>query len=536
MSAQHSTAPRPAWRDAGLKRAGFPAWLAGSGVLIAAALSLPLVYLLMRALSYDRALAVLQRDSTWHVLVGSTALAITTAAASVLVAVPLAWLTERSDLPGRRVWRILSVVPLVIPSYLGSFALIAVLGPRGTAQQLLAPLGVERLPEIYGFGGAALALTLFGYPYVLITVRSALRRGDPALEEAARALGDRPWQAFMHVSLPQVRPAIAAGALLVALYTLSDFGAVSLMQYDALTRVIFVHYRASFNREAAAVLGLLLVAVTLVIILAESWTRGAARYYRAGAGAVRQHPPVALGRWRWPALLYCTLVVGLAVVLPLGAMSGWVITAALYGTLVVDSLVQQTVNSVLVSLGAALACVIAALPIVLLSVRHPHWLSRALERLSYVGYALPGIVIALALVHFGARYLPALYQTFAMLVFGYVVRFVPEAVGALRSRMLQLNPRFEEAARMLGDDAPRAFGRITTPLLAPGFIAGGALVFLTTMKELPLTLLLAPNGFATLATEIWSASSEALFAHAAAPSLVLVAVSILSLRLLLRES
>ncbi len=536
MSARQGTVPRPVWRRVGMKRTGIPAWLAGSGMFIAAALSLPLAYLLMRALSYDRAVAVLQRDSTWQVLAGSVALAIVTAVASVLVALPLAWLTERSDLPGRRIWRVLSVVPLVIPSYIGSFALIAVLGPRGAVQQMLAPLGIERLPEIYGFGGAALALTLFGYPYVLITVRSALRRSDPALEEAARALGDRPWQTFIHISLPQLRPAIAAGALLVALYTLSDFGAVSLMQYDALTRVIFVHYRASFNREAAAVLGLLLVAVTLVIILAESWTRGTARYFRAGAGAIRQHPPVALGRWRWPALCYCALIVTLAVLLPLGAMLGWVITAVLYGTLAVDSLVQQTVNSVLVALGAALACVIAAVPIVLLSVRYPHWFSRALERLSYVGYALPGIVIALALVHFGARYLPALYQTFAMLVFGYVVRFVPEAVGALRGRMLQLNPRFEEAARTLGDDGPRAFGRVTAPLLAPGFIAGGALVFLTTMKELPLTLLLAPNGFATLATEIWSASSEALFAHAAAPALVLVAVSILSLRLLLREN
>ena len=174
-----------------MKRTGIPAWLAGSGVFIAAALSLPLAYLLMRALSYDRAVAVLQRDSTWQVLAGSVALAIVTAVASVLVALPLAWLTERSDLPGRRVWRVLSVVPLVIPSYIGSFALIAVLGPRGADLAGSEVFGDEPVVGQLGFRRAP-----FAEP-----IRVAL---DPHASAIARLVmlkrGDRPLASTGHRS------------------------------------------------------------------------------------------------------------------------------------------------------------------------------------------------------------------------------------------------------------------------------------------------------------------------------------------------
>jgi iron(III) transport system permease protein len=182
-------------------------------------------------------------------------LAAVVTAASVAVAVPLAWLTARTDLPGRRAWAVLAALPLVIPSYVGGFVLVSMFGPRGLLQDALAPLGVERLPEIYGLPGAALALTLFSYPYVLLTVRGALRGMDPALEEASRSLGSGGWATFFRVTLPQLRPAIVAGALLVALYSLSDFGAVSLLQFDSFSREIYTQYRSAFDRTPAAILG-----------------------------------------------------------------------------------------------------------------------------------------------------------------------------------------------------------------------------------------------------------------------------------------
>ena len=158
-----------------------------------------------------------------------------------------------------------------------------------------------------------------------------------------------------------------------------------------------------------------------------------------------------------------------------------------------------------------------------------------LARIAYLGYALPGIVIALSLVFFGANYAPLLYQTLAMLIFGYTVRFLPQSLGTLRTGLLQISPRLEDAARSLGLDRRRTLWRVTLPLLRPGLWVGAALVFLTTIKELPVTLLLGPTGFTTLATEIWSATSEAFYARAAAPALLLVAVSAFSIVIILHQ-
>jgi iron(III) transport system permease protein len=532
---EHVAAPARGWslpRPRGIQA---PLPLTITAIAVALLMLLPLGYLLVRVAGSESALRILQRPATWEILFGSAALAATTALAAAAIALPIAWLTMRTDLPWRRFWSIATLLPLAIPSYIGSFALIVILGPKGELQRLLAPLGVERLPEIYGFGGAALALTLCGYPYVLVTLRAALRRLDPATEEAARALGDSPLRAFWRITLPQLRPALTAGGLLVALYTLSDFGAVSLMQYNAFTRAIYLQYRASFNREGAAVLALMLVALTVVILAAELRTRGRAQYYRSSACAIRPPARIALGRWRWPAFFFCAAVTGIAVVLPLGAMINWLAAGLRNGAVSIGPLAQLTLNSLLASVLAAAAATIAALPIVILAVRFPTRLSRLAERATYVGYALPGVVIALALVFFGTRIAPALYQTLAMLIFAYTVRFLPEAVGALRARMLQVSPRYEEAARTLGQAPLGVLRSITLPLLLPGIAGGAALVFLTTMKELPATLLLAPTGFSTLATSIWGASSEAMFASASAPALLLVAVSALSLRFLLRD-
>jgi len=494
---------------------------------------LPLGYLILRSLEggWTAMTDVLLDADTLAVLGRSVLLAVVVTVASVAVAVPLAWLTTRTDLPGRRAWAVLSALPLVVPSYIGGLVLVSALGPRGMLQGALEPFGIERLPEIYGLPGAALALTLFSYPYVFLTVRASLKGMDPSLEEAARSLGSGAWRTFFRVTLPQTRPAIVAGALLVALYTLSDFGAVSLLQYDSFAREIYTQYRSAFDRTPAAILGLMLVALTAAILYTESRTRGRARYHRSGVGAARHGAPVSLGRWKWPSVLFCGAVSSVALILPVGILLFWLVRGLAEGE-PLRLVWGAALNSVYVSALAAALAAVAALPVAVLAVRFPGRASGFLERLTYLGYALPGIVLALALVFFGSNYAPALYGTLGILLFAYVVHFLPQAVGATRAALLQVRPSVEEAARGLGRGPASVLATVTAPLTRSGIIAGGALVFLTTMKELPATLLLGPIGFDTLATRVWTATSEAFFARAAAPALLLILLSVVPMYLL----
>lgn len=496
---------------------------------VVAAMVLPLLYLVLRASEAGREelLETLLDAGTFAVLGRSVLLAALVAGFSILLAVPLAWLTARTDLPGRRAWTVLAALPLVIPSYVGGFVLVSSLGPRGMLQGFLEPLGVERLPSIYGLFGATLALTLFSYPYVFLTVRGALRGMDPALEEASRSMGSGRWATFFRITLPQLRPAIIAGALLAALYTLSDFGAVSLLQYDTFSREIYTQYRSAFDRTPAAILGLMLVALVGVVLFLELKTRGRAGY----ANNVRPAAPVPLGRWRWPALAFCGAVVLLALFAPIGVLVFWLLRGLAAGE-ALEPVWWSAFNSLYVSGMAAGLAVIAALPVAVLGARYPGRASSLIERLTYVGFALPAIVLALALVFFGSNYAPALYQTLVLLMFAYVVHFLPQAVGAIRASLLQSRGSLEEAARSLGSGPARVLASITVPLARSGMVAGAALVFLTTMKELPATLLLGPTGFSTLATEVWTATSGAFFARAAAPALLLILVSAVPLYLI----
>ena len=505
--------------------------------VVAAVLLLSPSYLLLRTLGAGPdAWDLLIRARLLEILVRTLLLVVVVTGGSILLAIPLAWLTVRTDLPFKTVWSVATALPLVIPSYVAGFIVVVTLGPKGMLQGLLENLfGLERLPDISGFPGAALTLTLLSYPYVLLTVRAALLRLDPSLEEISRGLGRNPWATFFGAILPSLRPAIAAGGLLVALYTLADFGAVSLLRFETFTWAIFLQYESALDRGLAAALSLALIAIALTLVAGEAFTRGRWRYYRSGSGAIRPFVSVKLGHWKWPALTLCGIVVTISLVLPMSVLAYWVVRGVSAGEPLL-LLWEAARNSVYVSALAAGVSVAAALPIAALSVRFPGMLSGILERISYIGFALPGIAIALSLVFFGANYAPLLYQTTGLLVLGYVVLFVSAAVGAARSSFLQVSPNVEEAARGLGRTPLRVFSSVTLPLVRPGIISGAALVFLLTMKELPATLILSPIGFQTLATSIWSAASEAFFAQAAAPALLLILTSSVPLAFLLLRS
>lgn len=495
-------------------------------LLVGAAMLLPALYLVIRGASAsDQAWDLLFRMRTLETLGRTTLLIVCVTSLSAVIAVPAAWLTARSDLPFRKVWTVLLALPLVIPSFVGAFLYASALGPRGMLQGLLeAAFGVQRLPDIYGLTGATLVLTLLSYPYLFLTVRGAIANLDPATDESARSLGHGAWSAFFRVTLPQLKPSIAAGSLLVALYTLSDFGAVSLMRYNTFTFTIYQQYESSIDRSIAAVLSLVLVAMAVVILMAEGYTRGRQRYYRSGAGAAREPAVAKLGRWRWLAMASFGGVLALALALPTGMLAFWLARGVSAGEPLL-LLWGATLNSVYVSAAAALVTVAMAIVMAALLVRYPTRLNRVLEPIGFTGYALPGVVVALALVYFGAQYARPLYQTHWLLIFAYAVLFFPVALGSIRAALLQVSPRLEDAARGLGHNPLRVMLRITAPLMRSGVIMGAALVFLLTMKELPATLILGPVGFKTLATAVWSASSEAFFAQAAAPALMLILMS-----------
>ena len=512
------------WRDRYRARRA-PAFIWVPAVVISLLLLLPIVYLIARAADAGTDVwGMVFRERTGIIWWNTIRLAGGVGATTVAIAVPLAWLVTRTDLPFRRFWSTIAALPLVIPSYAGALAVIGALGPRGFVQGWLEPLGVERLPSIYGYLGAWAMLSLFTYPYVFLSVRAMLRQMDPALEEASQSLGRGTVRTALTVTLPRLRPAIAAGALLAMLYTVSDFGVVTLMRYDAFTRVIYTQYRAAFDRTYAAALGILLVLFALGLLYFESRMRGKAAYHRIGSGTGRAPKPIRLGKMRIPALIFTSTIALLSLGVPIGALTYWMLTGTSTGR-DLDKIPAAIGNSLLIGALAALAVTALAMPIAVMLVRYPGKLARMTERLTYVGYALPGIVIALAFVFMGARFMLPIYQTLPLLVLALAIRYIPQGVGSIKSSLLQINPRLEDASRCLGCSIYDSVRRVSWPLAWPGITAGAALVFLTVVKELPITLLLRPTGFDTLATEIWDATGAGQYGRAATSALVLIALS-----------
>ncbi len=514
-----------------------PIELLAPSLLVAALVVLPLVYLIYRASQANEGVSRLVfRRRTLDLVVDTAMLAGAVSLTAALIAVPLAWLTLRADLPGGRIFSAVSILPLVIPSDVGAMAYVAALGPRGDVQGWLERwFGIESIPSIYGFFGAWLILSLFTYPYVYLNVSAALAGLDPSIEDAARGLGRGPLATFFTITLPMLRPSILAGMLLSALYTVSDFGVVTLLRYDSLTRAIYVQYRASFDRSYAAALSLVLIVFALSLLFAEMRLRGTSRQARLGPGVARKPRKLDLGVWRYPALGYVLVVLGLSLVLPVVVLTDWLVRAWRRGD-DFGQLGSAAWNTLMLGTLGAVLTTLLALPVALLAVRYRTRISQAIERLTYVGYGLPGLTIGLAFVFIGANYLPRFYQTVPLMLIAYLVRFIPQAVGAIRSSLLQIDPTLEDASRGLGESSRGTLRRVTVPLAVPGIGAGALLIFLTVVKELPMTLLLRPTGMETLATEVWTASNTSAFGRAAAPAMLLMLLSVAPALVLLNRS
>jgi iron(III) transport system permease protein len=488
-------------------------------VLVAAFALLPLAFVGWATIStgWTEAEALIFRPRTGELLWNTTRLTAGAVALCAVLGTATAWLVERSALPGRRLWHVLLAAPLAVPAFVNSYAWVSI------------------IPSATGYGGALLVVTLSYFPFVHLPVSAALRGLDPALEETAYALGLSRWRAFARVVLPQLRPALLGGALLVALHLLAEFGALQMLRFPTFTTAIYDQYQSSYNGPAANMLALVLVVCCVLLLTGELAGRGRARLSRLGTGVARPPARVNLGGATVPVLAGLGALVALAVAVPLGGLVFWLVTGS---SAEFDAGLLATTALASFGLGAlgAVCTVALAVPVAWLAVRHRGWLSTVIERSTYFGNALPGIVVALALVTIGIRVVPALYQTTALLVAAYAILFLPRAVVNVRSALAQAPPVLDDVAHSLGTSRLETFRRVVLPLIAPGLGAGAALVFIAVVTELTATLLLAPIGTTTLATQFWSNSDSAAYGAAAPYATLMVLLSAPATYLLTREA
>jgi len=496
---------------AGLRagRARPPVALVAAAVAGAALVLLPILYTIVEASGVDvgDAVALLMRPLVGALLFNTVSLVAAASLTTAVIGVATAWLIERTDLPGRRVWSVLMAAPLAVPPFITSYAWVSISN------------------SLQDFAGALLVVTFAYYPLVYLPVAASLRGLDPALEETARALAEGAWGSFARVVAPQLRPALLGGVLLVALDALTEFGAFALLRFRTFTTELYAQYRIGLDGPETSLLALALVGLCLMLLVAELWIRGQARYARVGAGARRVGAPLRLGRNRGPVLILLSALVAATLGVPVGTVAYWLLHHAQAATSPVapslPALLDATLNSIGYGLAGAAAALVIAAPIGYLAVRYPGRWTALVERAAYLAQGAPGIVVALALISLTIQLMPPLYQSLPLLALAYAILFLPLALVSIRAALAQIPPRFEEVGRSLGGDGLSVAIRVVLPMAASGVGAGAAMVFIFVSTELTATLLLAPAGARTLATEVWANTSSLAFA-AAAPFAALI--------------
>jgi iron(III) transport system permease protein len=484
-------------------------WMKAAALLITLLALLPLPFIAWVAwqTGWETSLGLVFRHRVGELLTNTVLLVVLAVPLSMALAVVLAWLTEYSDLPGRRLWAWLCVAPLAVPAFVHSYAWVT-----------LVP-GLEGL-----FAGVLISVVAY-FPFLYLPVAATLRRLDPALEDAAASLGFTPWRVFFRVVLPQLRLALCGGALLVGLHLLAEYGLYVFVRFDTFTTAIVDQYQSTFNGPAATMLAAVLVACCLLLLGLEALARGRGRYSRVGSGAARQIEPVRLGRMTIPCLLLPAFTALLSLGVPLLTIGRWLVVggAGIWQPGTIGLALGQTL--VLASLGGVLTTLIA-IPMAWLSIRAPGHLQRVLEGSNYIVGSLPGVVVALALVTITVRAVYPLYQTIATILLAYALMFLPRALISLRASIAQAPVELEQAAGSLGRPPARALWATTIRLAAPGAAAGMAMVSLGIMNELTATQMLAPNGTRTLAMAFWALSGELDYAAAAPYALIMVLISL----------
>jgi len=465
---------------------------------------------------WDTVRRLIFRPRVGELLANTVLLVVLSCTATAVVGTAAAYLVERLRVAGSRFWAPLLVAPLAIPAFVTSYGWVSI------------------FPGIDGLFGATLIMTLAYFPFVFLPVAAALRGLDPAWEEQARTLGLAPLAVFLRVVLPQLRPAVLGGALLVGLHCLSEFGAFSMLRFATFTTAIYDQYTSSFASAAANMLAVVLVACCLILVAAESKAAGPgrARISRVGTGAARLSERPRIGWVQIPAVLFLAVLAGAALAVPLSSVAYWLSRGS---TSWGPALATSGTTIVLAGAGA-LATVVLGFPVAYLAVRYRSRFTVLMERMTYLAGALPAIVVALALITVTIRWARPIYQSAALLIAAYVLLFLPRAMVALRTAMLQASPELEDAARALGVRPAAMVRRVVLPLAAPGIFSAAALVFIAGATELTATLLLSPIGTTTLATRFWSLAGSIDYVQAAPYAAMMIFISAPVTYLLLQQS
>jgi iron(III) transport system permease protein len=469
-----------------------------------------------------------------ELLINTVSLAGTVAVLTVLLGVSTAWMVTRFDFPGRQLWEVALVLPLAMPTYVLAYVFNHLLGFGGPVEQLWQSIAgpQARIFSPQSFWGATLVMALDTFPFVYLLTRSALLSLNVSFEEAARTCGMSRTRTLFHVTLPLLRPSIAAGTALVILYVVSDFGAVSLLRYQTLTYAVYQQMTGRSDNTAASILSILLVALALIFLLTERWFRHKSRFYQTmGRYRTPQRMPCDWLTTAW-FTAYLAALIGASFGIPAYLLVQWSLSPEAQ-TIVDTRFLGFIWNSAGLSALAATAGVLIGLPLAYLASRHPTWLNLGCLQAAYAGYVLPGPVAALAVLVLVLNFLPFFYGTVIVLVIAYVLHFLPVGLQSLEPALQQITPNLEEVARTLGFGVRETWRRVTLPLIRNGFVAAWVLIFLQTMKELPATLLLRPVGFDTLAIRVWLEASEEYYQLAAPSALLIVLVGLPALALLL---
>ncbi len=500
-------------------------------VLTALLMVVPVVATLIYAASVDASIWIrLWENRIPRLFFTSMLLVAAVTVGSIVLGTLLAFLVERTNLPGRKIFRPLLIAPLVTPCFIIAITYVNFFGIRGVGQKMFGAMGINcNLPNIYGFWGAVGIFVLGTFPYVYTIVLASLSRLDPSLSEAARCLGASRRERMWRVSLPLLLPAISAGSILVALYVFSDFGVVSILRYSTFVNMIYEQISGRYDFAVASSLSTVLMGITFILVFFQDLLTKKRQF--SNTKNKRYNLPRLDLKWaRLPAFVFVFAVLGFALILPVGVLLYWFVQS-----LGVDSvwgsnareLFRSGFNSLLISSLAATAAVLLALPLAYWNVRdrNSRW-GKICAGASQLGVALPGVLIALALSLVLGQFFPRLNFSVTALFLAFVIHFFAKAYQMTRAGLIQLSPRVEEGARMLGCSPVQTFWLITRPLLTPALMVAWIFVFLSSMRELAASLLLRPAGFDPLTVKVWIAASEGFYEQAAAPALLIVILSL----------
>ena len=497
-------------------RASAPANLVIACILIAALIALPVVVTVIQAVTgnWNQATNALGGSGVPRLVLNTAAISVVTVPLCGIFGMATAWLVERTHLPGRRAWALLVVAPITIPLFVTSYS--------------WATLSTW----FQGYIGGVCITSISYFPIIFLLCSASLRGMDPALEESARSLGCSTWRVFTRVVLPQMRPALLGGLLIVALDTLVEYDAFVGIHYPVFANTMSDLYKVSFSASGAALVSAGSAIPCIVLLLIESRLRGNANYTRVSHGSRRQIVRYELGKAKIPAIAGLLALAAAGVGVPVWTLRIWFVergSQALVGAPAgIQDLPQALGTSLLLCGAAAIVGVALALPLAFLATRYRGRLANFLERSAYLSFALPDLVGAVALGYFALHFAAFLYENVLLLVIAYAILFVPVALIALRATLGQIEPRLEEVARSLGLGGLRTFMRVVLPLARPGLAAAGVLIFVFALGDLSSAQVLLPPGVTMLGTQFWNDAATESFAAAAPFAAAMMALALVA--------